>query len=218
MAGPNQAENSGKAGGEEGSERLCALTRAELPSEELIRFVAAPDGEVVPDLGRRLPGRGVWLKGEKDIVAAAVRARVFTKSLKRSVKVSGDLAEMVDDLLQKRALEALSLANKAGLVTTGFAQVESLVQSGEAAVMVHGSDAAAGGQEKLDRKFGASCREMGREAATLTLFSIEQMSLAMGRFNVVHAALKRGGATDKFLREAGRLARYRPKPHPAGPA
>jgi predicted RNA-binding protein YlxR (DUF448 family) len=49
---------AGQGGAEE---RMCALTRAIAPRAELVRFVASPDGEVVPDLKECLPGRGMWL-------------------------------------------------------------------------------------------------------------------------------------------------------------
>jgi hypothetical protein len=196
-------------GGPETSHRLCAATRAELKPEELIRFVAAPSGEIVPDLSRRLPGRGVWLKAEKAVVAQAVNRNVFAKSLKRQVKVAEDLADRVDALLVRRVAEAFSIANKAGLLTTGFAQVQSLIEGGGAAALVHGLDAAEGGREKLDRKFVAIALDKGRSAPIVTSLSIEQLSLAIGRPNVVHAALTQGGATERFLSEAERLGRYR---------
>lgn len=204
--------NSDRDDGEtsaDGTRRLCAATRAERAPDELIRFVADPSGEIVPDLARRLPGRGVWITAEKSVVAEAIRAKVFAKSLKRQVVVAGDLPDVVEALLARRVADALSLANKAGLVTTGFAQVEALVEGGGAVALVHGLDAAEGGQEKLDKKFLAISKARGREATLVTCLSTEQLSLAIGRSNVVHAALIHGGATDRFLSEAERLMRYR---------
>ncbi len=189
--------------------RLCALTRAELDPAHLIRFVASPSGEIVPDLARRLPGRGVWITAEKNAVSQAATTGVFAKSLKRQVKVPDGLAETVDALLVRRVADALSLTNKAGLATAGYSQVEELVEGGAAAALLHGLDAAPGGQEKLDRKFVAIASDKGCSAPIVTSLTIEQLSLAMGRTNVVHAALKQGGATDRFLSEAERLARYR---------
>jgi hypothetical protein len=191
------------------SHRLCAVTRLELEREELIRFVAAPDGSIVPDLGQELPGRGVWVKADKAIVAQAVAGHTFSKSLKRQVKADPGLAELVESLIVRRMSQALSLANKAGLLTTGFAQVEALIEGGTVSVLLHGSDAADGGREKLDRKFIAISRAKGRNAPIITSLSTSQLSLAMGRSNVVHAALIKGGATQRFIGEAERLERYR---------
>jgi predicted RNA-binding protein YlxR (DUF448 family) len=189
--------------------RRCVVTRAERSPDELIRFVVDPVGAVVPDLARKLPGRGVWVTADKASVAAAVKANAFAKSLKRQVAVAPDLPERVDTLFVRRVLEALSLANKAGLVATGFDKVEALLGAGKAAVLLHGTEAALDGTRKLDRKFAAIQRDKGQTAPVVDWLTIEQMSLAIGRSNVVHAGLKQGGATNRFLREAERLRRYR---------
>lgn len=195
------------AGG--GSLRLCAATRAVRDPEDLIRFVAGPDGTLVPDIARKLPGRGVWVSADRASVAAAVAGKAFARSLKRPVTVAADLAQIVEGLLARRALEALSLANKAGLVSIGFSQVEALLESGRAVAVLHGADAARDGCDKLDRKFKAIAGDQGRAIQIVDAFSIQQISLAMGRTNVVHAGLTEGGATTRFLNEAGRLLRYR---------
>src|SRR5689334_15113178 len=189
--------------------RRCALTRVERNPDDLLRFVADPEGRLVPDLSRRLPGRGVWVTADKASVAAAVEAKAFAKSLKRAVVVAPDLPSTVEALFVRRVLEALSLANKAGLVTTGFEKVEALLVKGRAAALVQGADAAEDGRRKLDRKFAAIQRDSGKADPIVDWLTIEQLSLAIGRPNVVHAALKQGGATQRFLREAERLRRYR---------
>jgi hypothetical protein len=196
-----------------GPVRLCAATRNERPVAELIRFAAAPDGTIVADLAGKLPGRGVWVTCDRAILLSAIKGGAFARSLKRQVKAGPDLADQVDKGLLARAQGALAIANKAGLVTAGFVLADALVASGEAAALVHGCDAAEGGRAKLDAKFAAVCREKGKETRILAPLTIEQMSLAMGRANVVHAALKQGGAAEKFVSEAGRLERYRTCTH-----
>jgi predicted RNA-binding protein YlxR (DUF448 family) len=192
-----------------GTQRLCAATREALNPDELIRFVADPSGEIVPDLARRLPGRGVWIKASKPVVERAIKASVFAKSLKRNVRAAPELPERLDQLMEKRVIEALALANKAGLVTGGFQQVDELIESGGVTVLVQAADAADGGRDRLARKFAAVAAARGRNAPLVTSLSTEQMSLAMGRSNVVHAALIHGGAAERFLYEAERLKRYR---------
>ena len=88
--GPRICDGEDEA--DNGPLRLCAVSRAPKPPEELIRFVAGPDGAIVPDLARRLPGRGVWVDATREAVAAAVRQKAFAKSLKRQVSVPADLA------------------------------------------------------------------------------------------------------------------------------
>lgn len=194
---------------EVGPLRLCAVTRTTAAPEDLIRFVVSPDGEVVTDIGRKLPGRGVWVTPERRLVEQAVRQNSFAKSLKRQVKVPPDLADRVEALLLRRAMDALSIANKAGIVTTGAAQVDSILGRGGVVILVHGSDAAAGGREKLDRKHAAIAAAHSRSPQLCLELTIEQISLAIGGLNVVHAALNHGGAAKKFAAEAGRLKRYR---------
>lgn len=189
--------------------RTCIVTREHMPPEELIRFVEGPDGQIVPDVARRLPGRGVWVTAERPTVAEATKRKAFARSLKRQVVVPPDLPDMVERLLVKRAMDALSFANKAGLVTTGFTRIESAVASGSVAALLHGQEAAADGVGKLDRRFQAVCKQMGKPAPIIQELTVEQMSLALGRSNVVHAAVSAGGATKNFLNEVGRVTRYR---------
>jgi hypothetical protein len=195
-----------------GPVRLCAVSRTEKPTEELIRFVLAPDGTIVPDLARRLPGRGVWVEARRGAVATAARRNVFARNLKRPVSVPADLADQVERLMRKRLAEALSLAKKAGLAVSGFAKVEELIGRGRAAVLLHAADAAAEGVEKLDRKFKALKGEMATREATVRELTGAEMSLAMGLTNVIHAASSQGGASKRIVQEAERLRRYRSGP------
>jgi uncharacterized protein len=192
-----------------GSLRRCIVTRSELSPDDLIRFVADPSGRIVPDIARKLPGRGVWVTGERSAIEAAVKANAFAKSLKRQVMVPPDLPQIIDALFVRRLLNALSLANKAGLVSTGAEKVEKLLDSGRAVALLHGSDGTSEGRRKLDRKFTAIQRGKGQPARVVDWLTIEELSLAMGRSNVVHAGLIQGGATKRLLSEAERLRRYR---------
>ena len=189
--------------------RLCAVSRVQRPPEELIRFVLAPDGSIVPDLARRLPGRGVWVAATRETVAAAVRQKAFAKSLKQQVAMPDDLPGLVERLLVKRVGEALSLTNKAGLLVAGFAKIVGLVEQGRAVILIHASDAAADGVEKLNRKFKALVGSDGCENSILAELTSAELSLAIGRPNVVHAAASEGGASQRMLQEAVRLRRYR---------
>ena len=192
-------------------ERTCAVTRATLTPDELIRFVRGPDGRIAPDLANRLPGRGVWVTCDKATVAAAAQKNAFARSLKRPVTVPEGLADLVEKLLQDRLTSTLSLANKAGLVKSGFTKVEIAIEKGEVFALLHAADAAAGGRSKLDSKFRAVHAEIGgkQPAHVVAVLNSEELSLAMGRAHVVHAALAKGGAARNFIRDAGRLQRYR---------
>ncbi|MBX9634346.1 MAG: DUF448 domain-containing protein, partial [Magnetospirillum sp.] len=103
-----------------GPNRRCIATATVRPKGELLRFVVSPDGEVVPDLERRLPGRGIWLSARRDVVNTAVTKRLFAKAARRAVVVPQDLADRVEALLLRRCLDVLGLARRAGHAVCGF--------------------------------------------------------------------------------------------------
>jgi len=189
------------------SVRACALTRVRRPRDELIRFVLGPDGAIVPDLKEKLPGRGVWLTAAHDIVADAAKRNVFARALKTEAKVPEGLSAQVDRLLAEAALAALSLANKAGEAVFGNAKVEEAVARGRALALLHAREAAEDGCRKLDGK--ARRMSDGAPVQAVRALSAEQLGLASGRTNVIHAALIQGGAARNVLAAASRLERYR---------
>ena len=212
MTDARDTTHSAERATEDGPLRLCAVSRTEKATDDLIRFVLGPDETIVPDLARRLPGRGVWVEATRSAVATAARRNVFARSLKRPVSVPGDLAAQVERLMAKRLAEALSLAKKAGLAVSGFAKVEELMERGRAVVLLHAADAATDGAGKLNRKFKALIGEEAARQATVTDLTGAEMSLAMGQPNVVHAASSEGGASKRIVQEAERLRRYRSGP------
>jgi hypothetical protein len=192
-----------------GTERTCALSRKLKPVSELIRFVVGPAGEAVPDIKRKLPGRGIWIDGTRAAVEEAVKRNVFARGFKRDVKAARDLADQTERLLETAALDALAIAGKAGLVTAGFAKVEASLGHDGVRGLIHASDAAADGKRKLDGALHRNRDEKHREIAIIDIFSGSQLDLALNRPNVVHAALLAGPGSDTFLARVARLARFR---------
>lgn len=193
-------------------ERTCVVSRRNAEPDDLIRFVVGPDTTVVPDILHKLPGRGAWVLAHRDIVARAAKTGAFARSFKAKVAVSPDIAVTVESLLERHALEALSLANKAGLVVAGFGKVDDLLASGQTRALVHASDGSDGGAGRLTRKFQAICREVGTTPIVIDAFTHAQLGLALGRLNVVHAGLSPGRAVDRFVKAVERLMRYRQPP------
>jgi len=191
------------------SERTCIVTRAILAPERLIRFVAAPDGVVTPDIARKLPGRGVWVSCHRPAVAAAVSSGAFQRSLRRKVDVANDLSIHVEDLLARRVLELLSLCNKAGLVATGSSKVNSWLEAGANGALVQASDASPDGLAKVAGKYRAIRRATERTPIEVNLLTNSELSLALGRANVVHAALSEGKAAANVLTAVSRLQQFR---------
>ncbi len=193
-------------------ERRCAATRVALPAEDLLRFVADPQGVLVPDVRRKLPGRGVWTALSREAVEKARATGAFARSLKRQVSVPADLAETVDALLARDALQAFAMANKAGLVVSGFDKVEALAGSGAALALVEAADGAPDGRRKLMQ----ALRRAGRpDTPVIDSFASGDLALALGRDLVIHAALRTGAASEAFLGRSRRLAHFRTRPLPS---
>jgi uncharacterized protein len=191
--------------------RMCAVSREVRPVDELIRFVLSPQGEVVPDLKRKLPGRGLWITASRARVAEAVRRNQFSRGFKRDVRAAQTLASDTEKLLVRSAIEALAMAAKAGQVVSGFAKVEEALAGGQATALIHASDGAADGIRKLD----AIVRQRGGNHGESLIFPIvteltsAELDLALGRANVIHAALLAGPAGKTFLSRSQILVRYR---------
>ena len=111
--------------------RMCAVSREVRPIDELIRFVVSPQGEVIPDLKRKLPGRGLWISASRRTVAEAVRRHQFSRGFKRDVRAAATLPADTEALLVRSATEALAMAAKAGQVVSGFAKVEGPARTGQ---------------------------------------------------------------------------------------
>jgi uncharacterized protein len=190
-------------------ERMCVVTRAVRPVAEMIRFVAGPDGAVVPDLERKLPGRGVWITASRNVVERAVSEKVLARAFRGKAAADEGLPDLVDRLLEKSALEGLSLANKAGQIVTGTAKVESALAEGKVALLLHARDAAADGVRKLDAVARAAEHDGFPRPAESRAFRGEQLDLALGRPNVVHAGLLAHPAGAGFLGRCLRLERWR---------
>jgi uncharacterized protein len=191
--------------------RMCAVTREVRPIDELIRFVVAPAGEVIPDLKRKLPGRGLWVSASRRTVAEAVRRHQFSKGFKRDVRVAPTLVADTEALLVRSAVEALAMAAKAGQVVSGFSKVEGVLDQRAAEALIHAAEGAADGIRKLDaivRQRGGNDGE-SREIPIVNVLTSAELDLALGRSNVIHAALLAGPASKTFLSRCQTLVRYR---------
>lgn len=210
LARPDDADtDAGPRRAAAGTERLCVVTREVKPIDEMIRFVVGPDLAVVPDLKRKLPGRGVWVSARRDIVAAAAKRGAFARAFRADVKAAPDLPAAVDGLIERSLLDALSIARKARQVASGYAKVEAATEQGAAVGYVHASDASPEGVRQI---MAAIRRGYGPEAGNIVVidaFTSAQLDLALARPNVIHAALLAGRASDTVLARWLFLARFR---------
>jgi len=198
-----------------GTARMCAVTRQVSPVDDLIRFVVGPSGDVVPDLKRKLPGRGLWLSASHATVSEAVKRKVFSRGFKREVRVSPALANETERLLVRAVIEALAMAAKAGQVVSGFTKAEDAISQRDMVALLHASDGAADGIRKLDAKLDAQTRQTAEntgkshDVPVIAALTSEELDLALGRSNVIHAAVLAGPAGKTFLSRSQILVRYR---------
>ncbi|RJL20441.1 RNA-binding protein [Paracoccus siganidrum] len=181
-------------------ERRCIVTGEVQPKRGLIRFVAGPDGMIVPDLAEKLPGRGIWIAADRAAIEKAAAKGLFARAAKAQVKVPDGLADLVEAGLARRVVELVSLARKSGKAVAGFEKVKGWLAEGRAKVLLQASDGSERGKGKLWTPTG------GRWFGCLTA---SELGLSFGRDHVIHGALAAGGLTDKVIVEAGRLTGLR---------
>lgn len=181
-------------------ERRCIATGESQPKGGLIRFVAGPDGAVVPDIAGKLPGRGFYVAADRAALETAVKKKLFARAARQPVTVPEGLADLVEALLLRRVIEGLSLANKAGQALAGYEKARELIGSGRTAVLVQASDGSARGKTKLRRP---------DNAAYVGCLTGAEIGLAFGREHVIHAAVAAGGLSRRVVEDAAKLARMR---------
>ncbi len=190
----------------EAPERRCVATGESGGTDRLIRFVLSPDGQAVPDLAAKLPGRGAWLTAERGLVEKAVKKNLFSRAFRQPVRVDADLAELLERLLAQRLIDTISLARRAGAAVTGAEKVRSRIVSGEASVLIQASDGAPDGLSKV-RKLAEAAG--AGEITRIGLLNSTELGLAFGRDFAIHAALDAGGFAKRARAEAMRLSGLR---------
>jgi uncharacterized protein len=178
---------------------MCAVTREEASEDDLIRFALSPDGDVVPDLQAKLPGRGVWVSCSRKVLAEAIKRQVFARGFEAEAKVAEGMPDLVGILLRKQAVNQISLARKAGVAVQGFTKVEEAVRKGGVRVLLHTQGAGGDGVSKLDRLAGP-------KTVVTNSFLSDEMDLAFGRPNVIHAAIAASGLADRLVVHLNRMA------------
>src|SRR3984957_15330364 len=188
-------------------ERMCVATRTVMPVADMIRFVIGPDGEAVPDLKRKLPGRGVGVTATQEALSDAVKRKALARGFKREVRLPADLVARTGQLLERSALRALAMAGKAGVGATGFTKGEAALAEEDVIALLHAAEAATDGVCKLDA--ARRRRPEHGPIVTIGILTSAQLDLALGRPNVIHAALLAGPPSDTFLARLRRLERFR---------
>ena len=140
---------------EDGPERKCLVTGEVQPKAGLMRFVVGPEGQVVPDVAEKLPGRGIWVTSEREAIDTAAKKKLFSRSAKQQVTVPDNLSDMVETLLAKRVCELLALARKSGDAVAGYEKVKDMLAKEEATALIQACDGSTRGKTKLSTPTGA---------------------------------------------------------------
>ena len=188
-------------------ERRCIVSGETLSEDRLVRFVVSPDGEIVPDVGAVFPGRGIWVEANARAMAVAVKKNLFAKAAKAQVKVAPEIAARVEQQLVARMQADLGMARRAGHLLLGFDTVTAEIKSATPpALLIEAQDGAPDGRRKV---FGAA-HARGLKIETIECLTSRELGVAVGRENVIHAALKPGRLAERLIFDAGRLAGFRP--------
>ena len=182
-------------------ERRCIVTGDRNPKRGLIRFVVGPDQTIVADHIGKLPGRGLWVTAERDVLVEVGEKNHFSRAARQSVTVPDDYLAVLEAGLAKRVVELLSLARKAGLAVAGFEKVKDWLAKDEARILLQASDGSERGKSKL--------RPPGGTGSFFGILTASELGLAFGREHVIHAALAAGGLTETFRDDAVRLSGVR---------
>jgi len=184
-------------------ERRCIATKDTLPTSNLIRFVLGPDDMVTPDISGRLPGRGMWVSANRQDLTKTVDQNLFSKAAKQKVNIPDDLVGLTERLIVKHAIDLLSMARKSGHAICGFEKTKSAMISERWYILIQAQDGSVPQKQKI--------RPSAVANSYISWLTAQELGLAFGRENVIHAAVSKGGLSARILIEANRLAGFREK-------
>lgn len=196
------------------TERKCILTGDRADPECLIRLAIGPEGQVLPDIRAKAPGRGAWLGVSRGELETALAKGKLKGALARSFKdgalaIPDNLPELIEVGLRKALLDRLGLEARASMVLTGSEKIEVACRKGQVALLLHAADAAADGNRKLDQAYRVGQEAEGTELAGIVLpVDRDALSMAMGRDNVVHIAVIDSRAASRLRSALRRLESY----------
>jgi len=187
-------------------ERMCMVSRERFPVSRMIRFVRGPDGQVVPDIAGKLPGRGVWVRSSREAVASAISGKnSFARGFKQGCTADESLIEQIDQLLLERCQSTLGLAKRSNDIILGYDQVRGEIQKYKPGWLLEASDGAADGYRRVVG-LALAMYDQVRVAKALTS---KELGMAFGREHVVHAVLRTGRFTHLWTDDYRRLYEFR---------
>ncbi|HTM94283.1 MAG TPA: DUF448 domain-containing protein [Croceibacterium sp.] len=196
------------------SERRCILSGERADPARLIRLAISPDGDVLPDVRAKAPGRGAWLGVSRAELEAAMAKGKLRGALARAFKgealqVPADLPERIDTALRQSLLDRLGLEAKASALITGFEKIDVAARRGRVRLLLHVADSGTDGRRKLDQAWRVGEDKEGtQKAGTVLPVDRAALSMALGRDNAVHVAVTDSGAARRIDDLLGRWQSY----------
>ncbi len=163
----------------------------------MLRFVVGPERQLVFDVSATLPGRGLWLSADRDVIETALKRGVFPRAAKQQLVVAPDLASQVEAALIQRIFDLVGLARRSGAAIAGFEKAREWLTSGKAGLVMQAVD---GSVEERARFVG------GRDVPVVAVFSGARLGKIFGREQAVHVVIAPGRLAKMIEIEAGRLA------------
>lgn len=166
-----------------------------VPQHLLVRLALGPDGQIMPDIHGKAPGRGAWIGVPADELEAAGTKGKLSGQLKRAFKISqiiipDDLAERIRSGLEKATMDRLGLEARSSNLVSGAEKVDAAARSGAAALLLHAEDASDDGRGKRDQSWRVGLGEEGSGKTGVKLpVDRNALSAALGRGNAVHVAI-----------------------------
>lgn len=194
--------------------RRCILTRTSLPTSQLVRFVVAPDSTIVPDIAEKLPGRGLWLRADRDIIDQACSTDLFARESGEKVVPPSHMSDRLEQLLAARCFDLIGLSRRAGKAVSGYEKVRGNLRSdgerrGAGAVVLIASDGPADAAPRFEA--------ITQGAAILQTFNGAELGAVFGRDRVVYAVIGRGQIANRLVVEMCRLEGFRSAPNSGKP-
>jgi len=202
-----------------GAERKCILSGRHDARGSLIRLAISPDGEVLPDVLARAPGRGAWIGVRRTELENALAKGKLKGALARAFKgaalsIPDDLPERIEAALRRAVADRLGLELRAGRLLLGSDRIAEHARAGRIAWLAHAADAREDGNRKLDQAYRVGLEAEGSGlSGTILPLDRAALSVALGRDNVVHLALTDRASAERLEAPLARLLEYLGESH-----
>ncbi|MFL2798946.1 MAG: RNA-binding protein [Paracoccaceae bacterium] len=178
-------------------QKRCISTGTLMNTRSMVRFVVGPDGNVVPDVFYKLPGKGIWVGSKKKSLETAIKQNLFSSSICRPVEVDQNLTGTVEVFIIRKLTNLISIARKAKQAVFGFEKVRSQLELKNARLLIQASDGSSREKSRLRPPAGKN--------SLINCLTMNELGLAFGRENVIHATIMNGGLYKEISLEALRI-------------